>query len=57
MNLSTRESYHDYVSRRLKEVGPRPEKTVQERDREILELKQRIRNLEDDMSRILNRHE
>jgi len=55
MNLSTHEPYHDYISRRLKE--DRPTKSVDERDQEIFQLKQRIRRLEEDMSRILQRHE
>ena len=49
------ESYHEYMSRRMKE--DRPEKTVNERDYEIFELKQRIQRLETDMAHILQRHE
>ena len=49
------EPYHEYMSRRMKE--DRPEKTVNERDNEILELKQRIQRLETDMAHILKRHE
>lgn len=55
MNSSTHESYHDYISRRLKE--DHPEKSVDSRDQEIFELKKRIRNLEEDMARVLRRHE
>ena len=49
------ERYHEYMSRRMKE--DRPEKTVDERDNEIFELKQRIQRLETDMAHILQRHE
>ena len=36
----THEPYHDYISRRMKEG--KPEKTVNERDNEIFQLKQRF---------------
>ena len=49
------ESYHDYMGRRLKEE--RPMKSVDERENEIFELKQRIQRLEEDMAHILKRHE
>lgn len=49
------EPYHDYISRRMRE--DRPEKTVDERDNEIFQLKQRIQRLETDMAHILKRHE
>ncbi len=58
MNLSNRESYHDYIGRRLREedtFGDR--KTIDQRDNEIFELKQRIIRLEEDMARLLYRHE
>jgi len=47
-----RESYHDYVSRRLRE-----EKVIDKRDDEIFELKQRIRKLETDMDILKGNHE
>ena len=49
------EPYHDYMSRRMKEE--RPEKTVDQRENDIFELKQRIHRLEEDMAHILKRHE
>ena len=49
------EPYRDYISRRMKE--DKPEKTVDERDNEIFQLKQRIQRLETDMAHILKRHE
>ena len=55
MNSSIQETYHDYMSRRLKE--DRPTKSVDERDQEIFQLKQRIQRLEEDMARILQHHE
>ena len=51
----THEPYHDYMARRLKEN--KPEKNVDERDREIIFLKERIQRLETDMAHILKRHE
>ena len=49
------EPYRDYISRRMKE--DKPEKTVDERDNEIFDFKQRIQRLETDMAHILQRHE
>ena len=49
------EPYRDYISRRMKE--DKPEKSVDQREIEILELKQRIQRLETDMAHILKRHE
>jgi len=58
MNLSNRESYHDYIGRRLREENTfGDQKTIDQRDNEIFELKQRITRLEEDMSRLLYRHE
>ena len=51
------ESYHDYIGRRLKEQNDTEIKTVDERDEQILELKSRIKRLEEDMARILQHHE
>tara|TARA_Y100001937_G_scaffold88935_2_gene120196 strand:+ start:98 stop:292 length:195 start_codon:yes stop_codon:yes gene_type:complete len=51
------ESYHDYIGRRLREQNDREIKTVDERDEQILELKSRIKRLEEDMARILQHHE
>ena len=47
-----RESYHAYMSRRLRE-----EKTMDQRDNTIFELKQRIRKLEEQVGSLLNHHE
>jgi hypothetical protein len=58
MNLSNRESYHDYIGRRLREEDTfGDQKTIDQRDNEIFELKQRILRLEEDMARLLYRHE
>jgi hypothetical protein len=58
MNLSNRESYHDYIGRRLREENTfGDQKTIDQRDNEIFELKQRITRLEEDMARLLYRHE
>ena len=58
MNLSNRESYHDYIGRRLREENTfGDQKTIDQRDNEIFELKQRIIRLEEDMARLLYRHE
>ena len=58
MNLSNRESYHDYIGRRLREEDTfGNQKTIDQRDNEIFELKQRITRLEEDMARLLYRHE
>jgi hypothetical protein len=58
MNLSNRETYHDYIGRRLREENTfGDQKTIDQRDNEIFELKQRITRLEEDMSRLLYRHE
>jgi len=56
-NNLNRESYHDYIGRRLKQENFGDEKRIDERDNEIFDLKQRIRRLEEDMARILHRHE
>jgi len=53
-----RESYHDYIGRRLREESTfGDEKTIDKRDNEIFELKQRILKLEEDMAIVLRRHE
>jgi len=58
MNLSNRESYHDYIGRRLREENTfGDQKNIDQRDNEIFELKQRIIRLEEDMARLLYRHE
>ena len=54
---SQHESYHDYMRRRLKEENGKLVKTVDERDQQISDLKYRIKRLEEDMARILHRHE
>ena len=51
-NKLNRESYHAYMSRRLRE-----EKTIDKRDNEIFELKQRIRKLEEQVGSLLHHHE
>lgn len=60
MNLSEanqNESYHDYMRRKLKEENSKVVKTVDQRDEQISDLKYRIKKLEEDMARILHRHE
>lgn len=53
-----RESYHDYIGRRLREKSlTGDEKTIDKRDTEIFELKQRIQKLEIDMANLIGRHE
>ena len=51
-----RESYHDYMSRKLKEVDIRLS-IADRRDKEILELKERVTKLEQDISNFLGKHE
>tara|TARA_X000000950_G_C13660376_1_gene555655 strand:+ start:624 stop:761 length:138 start_codon:yes stop_codon:yes gene_type:complete len=45
------------MRRRLKEENGKVVKTVDERDQQISDLKYRIKRLEEDMARILHRHE
>lgn len=51
-----RESYHDYMSRKLKEVDIRLS-IADRQDKEILELKKRVTKLEQDISNFLGKHE
>lgn len=52
-----RESYHDYIGRKLAEETFGDVKKINERDNEIFNLKERIRKLEEDMAIVLRRHE
>lgn len=56
-NNLNRESYHDYISRRLREENFGDQKTIDQRDNEIFELKQRISRLEEQVGSLLNHHE
>ena len=57
-NGMNQEPYHAYIGRRLKEEGFGDEKTIDERDNEIFELKRRISKLESDIDKYLfQRHE
>jgi hypothetical protein len=57
-NNLNRESYHDYIGRRLREESTfGDEKTIDKRDNEIFELKQRISRLEEQVGSLLKHHE
>jgi hypothetical protein len=56
-NNLNRESYHDYIGRRLREENFGDEKKIDQRDNEIFDLKQRIRRLEEQVGSLLNHHE
>lgn len=52
------ERYYDYMGRRLREESNfGDKKTIDQRDNEIFELKQRIRILEEQVGRLLHHHE
>ena len=56
--MTNRESYHAYISRRLREESNfGDKKTIDKRDNEIFELKQRIRKLEEQVGSLLHHHE
>ena len=50
-NSYTQERYHEYMLRRSREEDAK-NKTVQERDLEVAELKERIKKLEVDMAHV-----
>ena len=56
-NNLNRESYHDYIGRRLREENFGDQKTIDQRDNEIFELKQRIRKLEEQVGSLLHHYE
>tara|TARA_Y100000033_G_C2734453_1_gene105145 strand:- start:828 stop:1001 length:174 start_codon:yes stop_codon:yes gene_type:complete len=56
MNSLRHESHHDYMARRLKETSTPMEKTNRELQKEIEELKSRVKKLEEDMAHVLRKN-
>jgi len=56
MNSLKHESHHDYMARRLKETSTPMEKTNRELQKEIQELKSRVKKLEEDMAHVLRKN-
>lgn len=57
MNSLRHESHHDYMARRLKEgLNSAPSLSNRELQKEVEELKSRVKKLEEDMAHVLRKN-